>query len=78
MKTLIINGKVSDMCDYTVVDAEGNILFEQDGYVPYNLGIGGGDYIRFAIDIETGTIIGWNAQTAKETIQRRIDEEQSS
>ena len=31
-----------------------------DGYVPKNLGIGGGDEINLEIDIDTGKIVGWN------------------
>lgn len=28
-------------------------------YVPRNLGIGGGDYIKLEIDLDTGQIIDW-------------------
>lgn len=30
-----------------------------DGYVPSNLGIGGGDYVEFQVDLETGQILDW-------------------
>lgn len=39
---------------------------DYDGYVPDNLGIGGGDYIDIEVDVETGRIIGWNTEAVKE------------
>lgn len=65
MKTLTISGKCSDMCDYRVLDADGNVVAKHDGYVPSGFGIGGGDYISLTIDIETGTIVNWDAEKAK-------------
>lgn len=32
-----------------------------DGYVPKGLGIGGGDYISFNLNTETGQILNWQA-----------------
>ena len=32
-----------------------------DGYVPEGLGIGGGDYISFTLNTETGQIVNWKA-----------------
>lgn len=41
-----------------------NITFpngkEHEGYVPDDIGIGGGDDIWIEIDIDTGKIIGWD------------------
>lgn len=56
MKTFEFTAKCSDM-----FDAATNMGY-YDGYVPYNLGIGGGDYISIQVDIETGRIIGWNKE----------------
>lgn len=53
-KTLRIQAKCSDLC-YTEFEE-----FSKDGYVPENIGIGGGDYIELEIDIETGQILNWN------------------
>ena len=33
---------------------------EHDGYVPANIGIGGGDDVEIDIDIDTGKIVNWN------------------
>lgn len=53
-KVAIIGGKTSDMF-FASTDE-----YDFDGYVPRDLGIGGGDIIEIAIDIETGKIIGWD------------------
>lgn len=53
-KIACIGGKVSDMFDASTDE------YNFYGYVPKNIGIGGGDYIDIAIDIETGKIIGWD------------------
>ena len=47
-----INAKCSDMCQ--IITDEIN----QDGYVPHNIGIGGGDYIEFDYCLECGQIQG--------------------
>ncbi len=31
-----------------------------EGYVPYDIGIGGGDDVFLTIDIDTGMVVGWN------------------
>jgi hypothetical protein len=73
MVRLKISGKVSDRCDYQIVD-DGSIVIENDGYVPYGLGVGGGDYLRLEIDIETGTIIGWDAEKVKRSVSELLNE----
>ena len=47
-----IGGKCSDMCNgnYKGVDI--------DGYVPYDIGVGGGDYLEFSFCLNCGTIQG--------------------
>lgn len=55
-----ICAKCSDLC---------HIYFnnkERDGYVPRNLGIGGGDYIEFNLDTISGQIQGWKPLSDEE------------
>lgn len=59
-----INGKVSDMCG--IIFMEDGMYIEHDGYVPDNLGFGGGDYINLVIDNETGRIEGWKPLSWKQ------------
>ena len=59
---LEITAKCDDRC--SVVIAGKNIKVQ--GYVPHNLGIGGGDYIRLTIDTTNGQIVGWKPLTQEE------------
>ena len=45
-----VNAKCSDMC---FVEFKGQ---EKDGYVPHDLGIGGGDYIKLELCIACGQV----------------------
>lgn len=54
MKINVI-AKCNDMCSVSVDE----LNLKKNGYVPRNLGIGGGDYIRLTIDASTGKIDGW-------------------
>lgn len=47
-----VSGKTSDLCFYTFKGAE------KDGYVPYDVGIDGGDYIAFSYCLECGQMQG--------------------
>jgi hypothetical protein len=58
-KILSITAKCSDLCSVGYSNEKFE-SFEKDGYVPKNIGIGGDDYIRLEIDIETGKILNWN------------------
>lgn len=49
-----VNGKTSDMCVVTMNTSEE----ESQGYVPRDMAIGGGDYIRFAWCLDCGKIQG--------------------
>jgi hypothetical protein len=51
-KTLSVSAKCSDLCS---VGGQG---YEHQGYVPRNIGIGGGDYIDFDYCLECGQIQG--------------------
>jgi len=56
---LSVMGKCSDRSNVGTVNIMTNEDVDHDGYVPEGLGIGGGDYIEFDIDIETGQILNW-------------------
>ena len=47
-----VSGKTSDLCFTSVGERE------SDGYVPYDMGIGGGDYISFTYCLNCGKIQG--------------------
>lgn len=50
-----ISAKCNDLCFIEVPD----LNLKSSYYVPSNLGIGGGDYIKMTIDSITGKIDGW-------------------
>lgn len=54
-KILSVSAKCSDLSIVRFPSGK-----ESNGYVPEGIGIGGGDYIEFDVDVETGQIIGWN------------------
>lgn len=64
IKTVIIGGKVSDMCHASLRDEKGKVVEQHDGYVPQ---VGclddGEDYLYFEIDNETGKIKNWEPLT---------------
>ncbi len=66
MRILKINAKCDDRCLLRLT--ENNVTIMNNGYVPYNIGIGGGDYLKFEIDADTGQILNWQAITS-ETLQ---------
>ena len=59
-KTVIsITAKCSDCCHVSVFKNDVEIA-ERAGYVPTcSSGFGGGDYIEFDVDAETGQILNW-------------------
>lgn len=59
VKTLSFSAKCSDCFGGDISDEQGNTVKELDGYVPRDLGIGGGDYIQMDIDLATGQILNW-------------------
>jgi hypothetical protein len=75
MKIITVSGHCQDRCYFAVEGENGEVLYEQqEGYVPYSCGVGGGDDVELKIDIETGQIIGWNADRVKAGIQEYIEE----
>lgn len=51
-RILEVYGKTSDLCSVRYQDQT------HDGYVPYNLGIGGGDDLSFELCLDCGKIQG--------------------
>jgi hypothetical protein len=49
-RILTVSGKCSDLCFVTFGE------LEHDGYVPDNLGIGGGDYLEFNLCMDCGKV----------------------
>lgn len=52
-----VGAKCSDMCHIELQDEKG-FVNESDGYVPKDMGIGGGDYIKFSYCLNCGSMIG--------------------
>ena len=71
---LKFSGKTSDMCSYTLLDDEGENLRKGDGYVPSGLGIGGGDYVSFELDLKTGKIVNFKPMT-DDQVNAALDED---
>jgi hypothetical protein len=69
MMKILVSGKCSDLSSVQVRDDEGKIVSEKDGYVPYGLGVGGGDYIELKIDLETGKIEDFDPEKVKEALR---------
>lgn len=60
IKTVIIGGKVSDLCHGTLIGPNGETIEEHDGHVPQVGSLDDGeDYLYFEIDNETGVIKNW-------------------
>lgn len=70
MRKLTISAKCSDTC-FATLDNNGD-RHEREGYVPRGMGIGGGDYIEFSIDLDTGTILNWTVPS-KDTLEEFKD-----
>ena len=67
IKTISISAKCSDLFSACLLDDEGKVVKEYEGYVPdffpeehY------GDYVQLDIDIKTGTITNWKVPTKKQ------------
>ena len=71
MTIMTISGKVSDMFGLTIESEN----IDYDGYVPYDLGVGGGDYIKLDIDISTGQIQNWPKDLTVEKIKEIVEEQ---
>ena len=52
MRMAFVSAKCSDLCGVSIMDKN------YDGYVPNDLGIGGGDYIRINFCLDCGQLNG--------------------
>ena len=76
-KTLKLHLKVSDRFDATLIDQDGQVLKEHEGYVPgFMPGEHYGDYVILDIDIDSGQITNWMQPTAQE-IENFINDEET-
>lgn len=76
VSTITIQAKCSDACFTQIKNASGEIIYEEDGYVPsFMPGKHYGDYIILDIDIKTGRILNWkNSLDVLEGIESMIKE----
>ena len=49
-----VSGKTSDRCDFSIDSKD----IHHDGYVPHDVGLGGGDYIEFDYCLDCGQMQG--------------------
>jgi hypothetical protein len=54
---------ITAKCDDRFQARVPELRINKQGYVARGLGIGGGDYIRFTLDTETGKIENWTPLT---------------
>lgn len=73
-KTFRVNIKCSDRFQGTLVDQDGEVLKDYEGYVPsFFPGNHYGDYLLLDIDIDTGQITNW-PKIKPEMIEQFIEE----
>ncbi len=66
-KTLKLHIKVCDRFEADLVDQQGDVLKEYEGYVPdFMPEQHYGDYLILDIDIDTGVITNWKPVTAQQ------------
>lgn len=66
-KTLKLHIKVCDRFEADLVDQQGDVLKEYEGYVPdFMPEQHDGDYLILDIDIDTGVITNWKPVTAQQ------------
>lgn len=68
---LKLYAKCDDRCGY-VLSQDGERIIDTDGYPPYIPGITDTDSVSIEIDLETGTIVGFNKQLVKEYVDNII------
>ena len=72
ISTICISAKCSDLCYTQLVNKDGVILAQKDGYVPkFMPGEHYGDYVMLDIDLETGTILNWKRPSKQSIEQER-------
>ena len=65
IKTVSISAKCSDLCSTQLIDADGIIHAEHDGYVPSFFPDDGGDYVCLDIDLDTLKVTNWKPSKKK-------------
>lgn len=71
-RRLDVGGKVSDMCHVTFIATSNNLcpeMIEHDGYVPRDLGIGGGDYLDMTICLDCKQVVGMPTLSDEDVVQ---------
>lgn len=69
MRTINVQAKCSDRCFVQYYNSNTEVSKDKDGYVPYDLGFGGGDYIEITIDLDTGMVVGFPIITEEEVLE---------
>jgi hypothetical protein len=65
--TISICAKCSDMFSATLVNEDGTLAGDYDGYVPdFMPGDHYGDYVQLEIDLATGHILNWKKPTQEQ------------
>lgn len=65
-----IQGCTRDTNTITVDDLD----IVSNDYLPTNIGVGRGEMIDITIDVDTGTIVGWNSELIKARLQQIKEE----
>lgn len=65
-RTINIQGKTSDLFMATLLDAQGNVVGEYDGYVLACCHDGNDDYVNLDIDVDSGQIAKWKGLSAQD------------
>ena len=74
MRELVIVAKCSDLCNTEYI-IDGETQIETDGLVPTIEGVSGGDYISIRIDLDEGTLIGYEPLDHAEIMEELTDDE---
>ena len=69
-RIISLSGKTSDLANTSYNE------FQKDGYVPYDLGIGGGDYIEFEFCADCGKIQDFHSLTDEEIASAIVGDEE--
>lgn len=68
-RILEVSAKCSDMCCLSYAD------LNSDGYVPHDIGIGGGDYIDLSLCMDCGQVQGAVFPVADEAVREAVGQE---
>jgi len=77
IKTVCVHVKVRDEGFYQYLDDTGEVVKEQEGYVPsFFPGDHWGDYLILDIDLDTGKIINWDPERVRSGLARALGVEE--